>query len=401
MQLNVTIQISGTDVAAGKLFTQIRNGMETSSFTYEPSYLNNQHAFPLAPNMPLTAGTFHAQGMIAAFNDAMPDRWGRNLLQRAEARAAALENRTARTLFESDYLAGVSDTTRQGALRFWTGETPVAPQKTGVPKEVSLPALLGESYLLEEDENANVCDLFDAGSSLGGARPKASIINEQGALCIAKFPKKDESLIEDTCAWEHVALQLAKKAGINVPTTRLLRINGKAVLLSERFDRAKETRIPYMSGLTAIQGKDGSQYSYLELVDFLEQYGSKPETDIKELWSRILFSCLIGNTDDHMRNHGFLWDGKGWRLSPAFDINPTSGSGYKFLRNTIDFDDASATVENALRAAENYRLTPNQAKDCLKQMRDVLKNWARIASAQGILKASISHMSSTFEKALQ
>lgn len=401
MQLNVTIQISGKDVAAGKLFTQIRNGVETSSFTYEPSYLQNQHAFPLAPDMPLTAGTFHAQGMIAAFNDAMPDRWGKNLLQRAEARVAAQDNRTPRTLFESDYLTGVSDTTRQGALRFWADEAPVAPQKTRVPKEVSIPALLGESYLLEEDENADVQDLFDAGSSLGGARPKASVVNEREALCIAKFPKKDESLVEDTCAWEFVALQLAKKAGINVPATKLLRIGGKAVLLSERFDRKQDTRVPYMSGLTAIQGKDGGQYSYLELVDFLEQYGSKPEADIKELWSRILFSCLIGNTDDHMRNHGFLWDGKGWRLSPAFDINPTPGNGYKFLRNTIDFDDASATVENALRAAENYRIEPDQASKRLGQMRGVLKSWTRVASAQGISKTSIGHMSGTFENALQ
>lgn len=401
MQLTVTIQISGKDVATGKLFTQIRNGVETSSFTYEPSYLQNQHAFPLAPDMPLTAGTFHAQGMIAAFNDAMPDRWGKNLLQRAEAKVAAQENRTPRTLFESDYLTGVSDTTRQGALRFWADEAPVAPQKTGVPKEVSIPALLGESYLLEEDENADVQDLFDAGSSLGGARPKASVVNEREALCIAKFPKKDESLVEDTCAWEFVALQLAKKAGINVPATKLLRIGGKAVLLSERFDRKQDTRVPYMSGLTAIQGKDGGQYSYLELVDFLEQYGSKPEVDIKELWSRILFSCLIGNTDDHMRNHGFLWDGKGWRLSPAFDINPTPGNGYKFLRNTIDFDDASATVKNALRAAENYRIEPDQAKKRLGQMRGVLKSWTRVASAQGISKTSIGHMSGTFENALQ
>ena len=372
MDLQVTIQIDGADTFVGTLFTKAKRGSETATFTYDAEYLARRDAFPLAPDMPLTAGPLHARGMFAVFADAMPDRWGRNLLMRGEARRAAAAGGTPRTLLEADYLAGVSDETRQGALRFWLDGKPVAPLSNGVPRETSIAKLLGESYLLEEDDAADIHDLLSAGSSLGGARPKASIIDESGKLAIAKFPKKDESLLDDTCAWEHVALRLAERAGVVVPASRVFRVDRKAVLLVERFDRNCGKRIPYMRALTAIQGKDGGSFSYLEVVDFLEQFGSRPGVDIPQLWLRILFSCLIGNTDDHMRNHGFLWDGQGWRLSPAFDINPTQGSGMKFLSSAIDLDDCSATVENAMRNADYYRVSGSRAKEALAQAKSAL-----------------------------
>lgn len=234
---------------------------------------------------------------------------------RAERQAAKREERAQRALLESDYLAGVGDEARQGALRIWVGDDPVAKPEVGVPREVSIPDLLAAADRASVDIDADVSDLVAAGSSLGGARPKASVVDEKGCLCIAKFPKSDESALEDVCAWEKTVLDLAGEFGIRVPETRLLRVAGRSVLLLRRFDRRGESRIHYISGLSAVQGHDGDRYSYLDLVSFLEEEGASPQEDIIELWKRVLFSCAIGNTDDHMRNHGFLNDGKGWRLS--------------------------------------------------------------------------------------
>ncbi|MBQ9043079.1 MAG: type II toxin-antitoxin system HipA family toxin [Eggerthellaceae bacterium] len=401
MELEVTVQIDGSDVRAGILYAHARRGVESASFRYDGEYLSHLKSFPLAPDMPLTDGSLHTQGepMFRVFEDCMPDRWGRNLMLRAERRAAREEGRAARTLLEADYLAGVSDEARQGALRLWHDGVPVA-DAGGVPREVRIPDLLAAADRAAEDLDADVGDLVAAGSSLGGARPKASVIDEWGALNIAKFPKADELPVEDACAWEKTALDLAGKCGIRVPNTRLLRVGGRSVLLLERFDREGPARIPYLSGLTAVQGNDGGRYSYLDLVSFLESEGSSPGADIAELWRRILFSCAIGNTDDHMRNHGFLREASGWRLSPAFDVNPTPGDNSKFLRSAIDFENDEALPEAALSACEWYRLDHGQAVAEARKMARVLKGWRKAASANGIPKASIEYMASCFEAAV-
>lgn len=399
MALAVTVQIDGADVLVGTLFSHVRNGVETASFSYDASYLADLRAFPLAPDMPLVAGAIHSNGqpMFHVFEDCLPDRWGRNLIMRAERISAREENRTARSFFEYDLLQGVNDVTRQGALRFWENGQPLASADTGVPREVDVASLLASADKAAKDMDADVRDLLAAGSSLGGARPKASILDEHNVLNIAKFPKVDESVFDDTCAWESVALELARRCGMNVPATRLLRIAGRAVLLLERFDRQGEKRIPYLSGMTAVQGEDGKRYSYLELVDFLETEGASPEQDIRELWLRILFSCAIGNTDDHMRNHGFLRMGSGWRLSPLFDVNPTLGSQAKYLSSAIDFDRLDAEPRIALECCEYYRLTSKEARTKAGEMARVLKDWRRIALRQGINNASIEAMSDCFE----
>ena len=200
------------------------------------------------------------------------------------------KQQTPRVLFEIDYLTGVSDKTRQGAIRIWdeTGQS-LAPEEKGVPREVDLPALLNSADLAAVDMDADIRDLLEAGSSLGGARPKASVQDQQGTLWIAKFPKSDEDSISDISAWEKVSLDLMSECGINVPESRLIRIKGRSVLLLKRFDRVGDLRIPYISGLTAIQGNDGNNYSYLELVEFIEGAGSNPQEDIRELWRRALF----------------------------------------------------------------------------------------------------------------
>ena len=402
MEYLVTVQLEGSDVPAGALFASVRHGRESASFRYDDSYLADWRAFPLSPDMPLVRGTLHAPGgaLFGAFGDCMPDRWGRNLLLRAERRAARVEGRAARTLFEHDMLAGVSDLMRQGALRVWKDDLPVAPQAGGVPREVSIPDLLAAADLAASDLDADVSDLVAAGSSLGGARPKASVVDERGVLNIAKFPKADELPHEDVCAWEKTALDLAGRAGIRVPSTRLLRIGGRSVLLLERFDRLGEARIPYISGLSAVQGSDGGSYSYLDLVAFLEEEGSSPDADIRELWHRILFSCAVGNVDDHMRNHGFLREGTGWRLSPAFDINPTAGDNPKRLRSAIDFDDDEATPQSAIAACEWYRLSREEAMAAARSMARVMRGWRKAAMGNGVSKASCDYMASSMDAAV-
>lgn len=400
MELSVTVQIGGEDVLAGTLYQNVRHGDETATFSYAPSYLGDARAFSLAPDMPLGPGSFHSTGLreLRAFEDCMPDRWGRNLMHRAERAQARDEKRTPRTLFEADLLVGVNDEARQGALRIWDAEGNVLSSAyNGVPREASIPALLDAADLAATDMDADIRDLFAAGSSLGGARPKASIRDEQGFLCIAKFPRADEGVLNDVCAWEHVALQLMGHTGMAVPDSRLMRVGGRAVLLMRRFDRQGARRIPYISGLTAVQGADGGRYSYLELAEFIEEEGSRPVQDLRELWTRALFSCAVGNVDNHLRNYGFLRDGAGWRLSPAFDVNPTPGAEPKYLATGLDFGNRGAEPELAISVSDFFRVSLSDARGIAASMARALGDWRRVARADGISEASIERMADCFE----
>lgn len=403
MEYGVTIQLAGCDVRAGTLYAHVHHGVESASFKYDADYLSRSDSFPLSPDLPLSDASLHTQGesMFRIFSDCMPDRWGRNLMLRAERARAHDESRAARTLFEHDYLAGVNDEARQGALRIWVSEKAVANVAEGVPREVRIPDLLAAADTAEANLDADVGDLVAAGSSLGGARPKASVVDERGMLNVAKFPKSIESALEDVCAWEKTALDLASAAGIRVPKTRLLRVVGRSVLLLERFDRQEGQRIPYLSGMTAVQGNDGGRYSYLDLVAFLEEEGSQPDADIRELWKRVLLSCAIGNTDDHMRNHAFLREAAGWRLSPAFDVNPTPGDNRKYLRSAIDFDTDEASPQAAVDACNWYRMDREDAVAEAQKMASTLKLWRKQALANGISKASVDYMAPCFEAGIQ
>ena len=402
MEYGVSIQINGQDEYAGTLYTHVRRGVESASFRYDLSFLAHRRSFPLAPDMPLSDGSLHTHGeaLFRVFEDCMPNRWGRNLMLREERKRAKAENRAARSLFEHDFLAGVNDIARQGALRIWVSGTPVATESHGVPREISIPSLLEASDRAATDLNADVSDLVAAGSSLGGARPKASVLDESGELYIAKFPKVDELTAEDVCAWEKTALDLAALSGIRVPQSRLLRIKNRSVLLVKRFDRNKELRIPYLSGITAVQGTDGEHYSYLDLVSFIEEECCAPDADLHELWRRILFNCAIGNTDDHMRNHGFLREDNGWRLSPAFDINPTPGDNLKHLRSAIDFNNDEADPRVAVAASDWFRLKHEDAIAEAQVILRALKQWHKRAIANGISKASQDYMSSCLESGI-
>jgi len=264
--------------------------------------------------------------LFGAIGNSAPDRWGRVLMRRAERRRAEREGRTPRTVREIDCLLLVDDETRQSALRFSEKEGGPFPAELGaakIPPLIELPKLLSaaEHVVADQDSDGDLKLLLAPGSSLGGARPKASVRDRNGHLAIAKFPNKGDEV--NTVTWEAVALTLAEKAGIPVPEWRLESVGGKPVLLLRRFDREANTRVPFLSAMSMLDARDNEVRSYLEFVDALRQHGDAPKEDMKALWRRIVFSILISNTDDHLRNHGFLWTGPtGWRLSPAYDLNP-------------------------------------------------------------------------------
>lgn len=322
----VHADIDGKPSLVGRLYSHNNKGKETASFQYEKEWLENPLRYSLEPALTLAGGQFYtAKSLFGSIGDSAPDRWGRTLMKRAEARRAEAAKERARTLYEIDYLLQVHDVTRQGALRFSVEpEGPfLADGGPPVPPLVNLPKLLSATdALLEDAETAAELRLLLApGSSLGGARPKASVRERDGQLAIAKFPKKDDDY--SAVEWEFVALELARRSGLDVPDFRLEHIAGRAVIILRRFDRAGEIRIPFLSAMSMIGASDNEQHSYLELVDALRQYGAAPDKDAEELWRRVVFNILISNTDDHLRNHGFLYEGaRGWRLSPVYDVNP-------------------------------------------------------------------------------
>jgi len=284
-------------------------GAETVVFEYAPEWLADPDRFSIEPALALTRGGFApppGQATFGSIGDSAPDSWGRRLMQRAERRLAEREGRAIRTLAESDYLLGVADQTRLGALRFrWVGEEVFqAPMRAGVPALIELGRLLQitERILRDEETDEDLELIFAPGSSLGGARPKTSIIDQHGRLSIAKFPKEtDEYSIE---TWETVALRLAGQAGIQTPQHELVRIAGKAVLLSRRFDRQDAIRIPFLSAMAMTGARDGERGSYPEIVDALAQHGARGKADAHALYRRVVFNVLISNVDDHLRNHG-------------------------------------------------------------------------------------------------
>ena len=327
-------------------------GTETAVFEYAPEWLADPDRFSIEPALALTRGGFappSGQATFGSIGDSAPDTWGRRLMQRAERRAAAREGRAIRTLAESDYLLGVADETRSGALRFRrVGEEVFqAPIRAGVPSLIELGRLLQitERIFRDEETEEDLQVIFAPGSSLGGARPKASVIDQHGHLSIAKFPKETDDYSMET--WEEIALRLAGQAGIVTPRHELIQVAGKAVLLSRRFDRDGAMRIPFLSAMAMMGARDGERGSYPEIVDAITRYGARGKADAHALYRRVVFNVLISNVDDHLRNHGFLWLGKaGWSLSPAYDLNPVPADlKARVLTTNIDLDEGTCSVE--------------------------------------------------------
>lgn len=398
------MQVDGADLLAGELWSHRRRNRESATFSYVPAYLEQPAAFELDPTLPLRDGlqqTPAGREIFGAFGDSAPDRWGRVLIGRAEQRRAKAQDRTRRSLGEIDYLLGARDDMRQGALRYRDPQTEIflASEDEGVPALLGLPRVLASAERVdkEEEDDEDLRILLKGGSSLGGARPKAHVIDENGRPAIAKFPKPSSDQW-DVIRWEAVALQLAQLAGIEVPASRLIEVSGRGVLVLDRFDRRGDRRIPYVSAMTMLEAGDGDAGSYLEIAEVIETHSPTATADLARLWRRIAFSILISNTDDHLRNHGFLrLSSAGWSLSPAFDLNPEAETGARHLKTAIDFAETEARVEVLLAVAPEFRLEVETAKEILREVGQATSTWREVAKEQGLQQGAIEAMAPAFE----
>ena len=357
---DVHLDWQGETLRVGRLWARSRGQRETSSFEYDAAWLGHPTAFAFDPALPLAPGQFHTPGLFNAFTDPAPDRWGRNLLLRRERRQAREEKRAPITLLNIDYLTLVEDTNRLGALRFAETGTAdfLATTDRPIPPIDHLGRLLSAATRLINDKESDddLRLLLAPGASLGGARPKAAVLDGQGNLLIAKFPSPTDDW--PVPRWEATAMDLARAAGIDVPSSALHVVQKRPVFIMQRFDRTETgQRIPFVSALTALGASDGDVRSYLELLDLLRQDGATPERDAAQLWRRLVFNILISNTDDHLRNHGYLREADGWRLSPAYDLNPMPVDVKPRIHAlTIDEEDDAASMDTAFAVAGNFGL---------------------------------------------
>ena len=401
----VYVDLDGVPHLVGRLWARVRKNRESATFEYDAAWLEHAARFSLEPALTLGPGPFHTPAdtpMFGAIGDSAPDRWGRALMRRMERRRAERDGHTPRTLQDIDYLLLVDDESRQGALRFAERENgPFVREAEGarIPPLVELPRLLSAAeHVVEETETAeDLRLLFAPGSSLGGARPKASVRDRDGHLAIAKFPRRDDEF--STVLWEAVALALARKAGIAVPAGRVETVANTSVLLLRRFDRDGPRRIPFLSAMSMLGSTDHDTRSYLEIVDALRQHGAAPKEDMHALWRRLVFNILISNTDDHLRNHGFLYDGSdGWRLSPAYDLNPVpTDIKPRILTTAINGEDNTASLALAMEVSGYFELNADQARAIAAQVGKAASTWRGEAARHGLTKPDIDRMASAFE----
>jgi serine/threonine-protein kinase HipA len=402
--VEVHIDLEGQVRPLGILHRQASRRGETVTFEYDETWLGDANRFSIEPALTLTAGAFPpqvGQPIFGSIGDSAPDTWGRRLMQRAERHLAEREGRQVRTLGELHYLLGVADETRLGALRFrWRGEEVFqSPVREGVPALIELGRLLQITERIEryEETDDDLQLIFAPGSSLGGARPKASVIDQHGHLSIAKFPKESDDYSIET--WEEIALRLAEQAGIQTPKHALLQVAGKQVLLSRRFDRDNGWRIPFLSAMSMTGSRDGERGSYPELVDALTAHGAQAKEDALQLYRRVVFNVLVSNVDDHLRNHGFLWSGQGgWILSPAYDLNPTPVDvKARILTTNIDLDEGTCSVELLQETAGYFGLGDRQSCTIIREVAEVTRTWQAVAAGVGARRAEITRMASAFE----
>jgi serine/threonine-protein kinase HipA len=395
---HVYVDLGGASILVGTLWSRARKGQESATFEYQKSWLANPQRFSLEPALMLGPGPYHTgegKALFGALGDSAPDRWGRVLMRRAE-------RRVPRTLREIDYLLMVDDEARQGALRFARSEGgPFVREgaQARIPPLIELPRLLAAAEHFEEENetDSDIRLLLAPGSSLGGARPKASVRGAGGQLLIAKFPHKSDET--NTVLWEALALKLATKAGIQAASWRLEHVLKKPTLLLSRFDRDGTRRLPFLSAMSMLGAKDREPHSYLELVDALRQHGAQVERDLDQLWRRIVFYVLISNTDDHLRNLGFLYSGTaGWVLSPAYDLNPVPVEVKpRVLTTNIDLDDGTASIDLVLSVAEYFGLSLNRTRAVVREVAKAVGTWRHEAAGLGIARTEIEKMSSAFD----
>jgi len=400
-------------VPMGVLSVHRSRGREIYSFAYHKAWIARAGHVVLDPGLRFFGGPQYPTGDRPGFGlflDSAPDRWGRMLMQRREALIARREGRAVRTLLGSDHLLGVSDHARMGGLRFKLD--PAGPflnddPALAIPPMERLRELERASLALEDDGDDAPGDdrmrwldlLLAPGSSLGGARPKASVVDERGHLWIAKFPSRNDEV--DKGAWELVAHELAIRCGITVAPARALRLKGPGhTFLARRFDRsAKGVRTHFASAMTMLGRTDGDDAttgaSYLELAEFLMRHGARTDADLHQLWKRIVLNILIGNTDDHLRNHGFLLRDGGWELAPAYDLNPEPhGRG---LSLNIDMHSNALSLGLAMEVAPYFRLSPRRAASTVRALSErVAKDRVPIAKEAGLSRREMERMEAAF-----
>lgn len=390
----------------GTLRSDVMKGKEHFSFAYDDAWLQSKYAQQIDPELQLYAGEQHSgeQQNFRIFLDSCPDRWGRLLMKRREAVIARQEGRKPRVLNESDYLLRVHDMYRMGALRFkldFDGDFLDNNEQLAAPPIAALRDLEHAVRQLEDAGDIDDPDylkwlnmLISPGSSLGGARPKSCVIDDEDNLWIAKFPSGHDDY--DIAAWEYVAYQLALDAGIDMSECRLEKFNSPHhTFLTKRFDRTPESRLHFTSAMMRLGYDDGEEgASYLELAEFLTNHGSSTKSDLTELWRRIVFNIAVSNTDDHLRNHGFIYHKGGWLLSPAYDINPvTPADG---LHLNISDDDNSLSYELALEVIDFFQLDKASAIQIKDKVMASVCNWESVATRVGLGRAEQQLMAPAF-----
>ena len=376
-------------------------------FRYEPSWLDDARAFALDPDLSLDDAPFFPKpdlGNFGIFLDSSPDRWGQTLMKRREALQAKDEQRVARTLYAWDYLIGVQDLNRQGALRFrlaGTGEF-LGTEKMAAPPVTTLRELEAVAYQLSsrriEDLDALrkwLAVLVAPGASLGGARPKANFTEANGSLWIGQFPARDDD--RDMGAWEHLVHGLAQKAGIDVPAARRVRLNSSFhTFCVQRFDRAGGARRFYASAMTMLRKAQSEGSSYLEIAHFLRAHGdgANGAADLEQLFRRVAFNVAVGNRDDHLRNHGFVLGAAGWRLAPAFDVNPNIDKAEHVLN--IDDADNRPRLDTVLPTAPFYGLAAERAMQIVEDVAGAVDGWQDTARQAGISRADVELTEAAF-----
>jgi serine/threonine-protein kinase HipA len=379
----------------------------TLRFAYDAAWIKNPQAFALDPDLSLGEGTYFPNaeaGNFRVFDDSAPDRWGQTLMKRREALAAKDERRKPRTLYAWDFLLGVEDVSRQGALRYRSlgEEAFLAHDTLTVPPAASLKEL---EIVAREITAKRIDDLtalrqwlkvlVAPGASLGGARPKASFIESNGNLWIAKFPARDDT--RDVGAWEAVAQRLAARAGIDVPQSELRRFSSEYhTFCVKRFDRSGARRRFYASAMAMLRKDQSEGTSYLDIAEFLRTRGAEGhiESDLEQLFRRVAFNVAIGNRDDHLRNHGFILTATGWRLAPAFDLNPNTDRADHVLN--IDESDNRPSLSTVIETSEWYVGSKDRGRAIVEQVLHETREWRLAAQALRIARADIELTATAF-----
>ena len=402
--IQIYIDRAGKTQLVGQCRYVAKHRGQSSISEYADGWLDNPDAFALDPaNLPLDGGQMYTSSdksaLPGALRDTAPDRWGQQLIKRAFRKAGE-----ERVLSEIDYLLAITDHTRIGALRYKRDNEKSFDHDIGhyrVPPLIRLPALMNAADAVQANTETaeDLKLLLNEGSPLGGARPKSAVIDNDGALSIAKFPKPDDD--RSIPHGEVLAMKLAGKAGLKVSAARLEDVAGRPVALITRFDRRDGQRVPFLSAMSLLGLNDGDEATYTDIAECIRMYSSEPVADLHELWRRIVFSVLIGNLDDHLRNHGFLYDKDGqWRLSPAYDLNPVpSMEKARELTTWISEEGPDADLDIARRAAPYFALKDDQAEGIITDVSAALQGWQNTARLLGMSAADIDLYSTAIQSA--